>query len=59
MCIKYLLLLNVFQEFKSFLKKLFFKNDQYFIFMIVNKKNFTLFMVLLIINVDYRLVIMI
>ena len=59
MCIKYLLLLNVFQEFKSFLKNNFLKNDQYFIFMIVNKKNFTLFMVLLIINVDYRLVIMI
>ena len=59
MCIKYLLLLNVFQEFKSFLKNNFLKNDQYFIFMIVNKKNFTLFMILLIINVDYRLVIMI
>ena len=59
MCIKYLLLLNVFQEFKSFLKNNFLKNDQYFIFMIVNKKNFTLFMLLLIINVDYRLVIMI
>ena len=59
MCIKYLLLLNVFQEFKSFLKNNFLKKDQYFIFMIVNKKNFTLFMVLLIINVDYRLVIMI
>ena len=59
MCIKYLLLLNVFQEFKSFLKNNFLKNDQYFIFMIVNKKKFTLFMVLLIINVDYRLVIMI
>lgn len=59
MCIKYLLLLNVFQEFKSFLKNNFLKNDQYFMFMIVNKKNFTLFMVLLIINVDYRLVIMI
>ena len=59
MCNKYLLLLNVFQEFKSFLKNNFLKNDQYFIFMIVNKKKFTLFMVLLIINVDYRLVIMI
>ena len=59
MWIKYLLLLNVFQEFKSFLKNNFLKNDQYFMFMIVNKKNFTLFMVLLIINVDYRLVIMI
>ena len=59
MCIKYLLLLNVFQEFKSFLKNNFLKNDQYFIFMIVNKKKITLFMVLLIINVDYRLVIMI
>ena len=59
MCIKYLLLLNVFQEFKSFLKNNFLINDQYFIFMIVNKKNFTLFMVVLIINVDYRLVIMI
>ena len=59
MCIKYLLLLNVFQEFKSFLKNNFLKNDQYFIFMNVNKKNFTLFMVLLTINVDYRLVIMI
>ena len=59
MCNKYLLLLNVLQEFKSFLKNNFLKNDQYFIFMIVNKKKFTLFMVLLIINVDYRLVIMI